>query len=337
VHGTEVAELKTMNLTQRIFSSALATLILGTVACSQNVEDASEADLTRIERASFVCETRAPLAAGKKHKIAFALGGLSRRNGARWVFPNDAERESAAPIVATPATSRLGVLNEEASVENNAAIIAIRSNISGLRRTEVQLYGDVQFKRGHVRITDLGEGAGDTFAWLDCSVRTLETVEVPSPDAPSAAPPISLTPSSLPSALKNAQTSLQASADADGNCSVALRSYTASADVADAKTAVQLVQQRLTYKKYREARGPLSAADQRKKVLEWVPSASSAQLDELFRAIDGIATQGAPQNGNLWLSSDNLPSATQEWAEHVMVYHYPGARTIVTVAMKCTM
>jgi hypothetical protein len=325
-------------LSRTVFALLITTGCMAGCAVDTTETDSGEADVAALEHARFECLTDNTISAEKRHGLKFSVKGLGNRNAQKvsWIFPDARAKELDVPLSASPANSPLSALNENYRAKLDTKGLTVTGDSSGFYQVEMTLYRNSGFKAGYVRVTDNGDGLGNMYSTVKCTVTPVNAAGVALTDATQqATAERKLTPATLSAALSTSQRELRDAAAQSGECTFGVRAFHAPLGTRDAAAAAALVLETLTYKRYRDVQPAASVEEQRATVLEWVSEASEPQLDALMAGLSSF--DGAPTNANIWVRSDDIPGASREWAEHVLVYHYARSNKVVTVSMKCVM
>ena len=117
----------------------------------------------------------------KAHSFKFSLTDLNKASP-NWAGESAANEEDAGPVAVSPENSPLQYLNENYAVSiEGGKQLRMWGDGDGFETGEVILYKDSGFKAGYVKVHDGGEGNGDGYSKLSCTVTDL--AKAPAKDA----------------------------------------------------------------------------------------------------------------------------------------------------------
>lgn len=159
--------------------------------CSADADDEASAgqggELNTITSASFDCKTTGDFYGKKPHTFQFSASGLNT-DAPDWAGDSAANAEDEGPVTFSPENSPLVYLNENWSISMQNGAVRLWGDGDGFETVEVMIYRNSGFKAGYVKVHDGGEGNGDGYSKLSCTVTDL--AKAPPKDAPKDPPKV---------------------------------------------------------------------------------------------------------------------------------------------------
>lgn len=173
-----------MRIAALVMTSALVMASLGCSADADPEEAAAGAgELSQVKSASFDCKTTGDFYGKKAHTFQFSAAGLNT-NSPGWTGVSGEHAEDDGPVTFSPKNSPLMYLNENWVIEMQNGALRLWGDGDGFETVEVMIYKDSGFRAGYVKVHDGGEGNGDGYSKLSCTVSDL--AKAPAKDPPKA-------------------------------------------------------------------------------------------------------------------------------------------------------
>ncbi len=173
--------LDAMNYSSSRYLGSLGlVLVLSCAGAKDSGDDASDVTSTKLHGDYTVtCTTTEKIAVPEGedaiNKVTFVVRNIDRPE-----VTLDGLEDGEAVVAEPKDNSYLSTLNENIGVGNEDGKLTIDGDGDGFLLVDLVLYEDSGFKSGYVKVTDGGEGMGDQYSTVKCTLSA-------APDAPETA------------------------------------------------------------------------------------------------------------------------------------------------------